>query len=259
MSIVRVTFNNVGEGVKANRDPRVPILKALTAQPGILGMCEVPILDGTLNKPATLAEGTDGFVGEVFSCIQRKLYGATVPMHEAFQTEGAPMSGLALLSTYPIVDVQFHRLDSPNLRSAAHPGWKLHRKGVLRCKLQVSEWERLDACVLQLPPAHRFGARLDDSVFSGLHQQLAVAVNGADIVMGDYNNRGVSLERIPGLAWFTPTFAVSSTRLDAEEPVDQVLYNAGRFKAVTDQPLVWSDSDHAVLRCLAELPELPGQ
>lgn len=242
MGVVPITFNNLSEGLRECTGPDLATVLGSRVT-GIFGGCEAPLNDGAIGEVAEGDSAMAPLVASLQASLDMPLNVRVVPLHSAFVGE-SQLSGLALVTPYPVTSTTFHQLESPTLKN--DKGQTIHSKGVLRCVVNVGG-RRLTICVLQLPPAHRFNLGLDAPAFSGMRRSLANAIRGADVIMGDFNNRGVSLTALGvDLDRFSPVLEGEVTRQGYEEQVDWILVNRSAFPTVSRE-IAWSTSDHAVL------------
>lgn len=241
MQKITVTFHNLGELPLGNQRPLVDIFTQRV--PGFIGLCEVPLAGSKFGQVTHADSEMEPMLSSLRDASGVSLTSSFVPMHNAFAVEGRRFSGLGIVSSYTVQSATFHPLPSPDLRKG---DWRLHDKGVLRITIVV-DGRKLTLCVLHLPPAHRFGSRLDAPEFQGMRRGLRKAVEGADVVLGDFNNRGMFLADLEaGLEGFIPVWQ-GETRQGLEEQVDWVLYKAATFPGGAETTGCWSTDEHGVV------------
>jgi len=149
--------------------------------------------------------------------------------------------GMAVISRYPITAQEEFAIPSPKLEVTRPNGehWVMLDKGGQRVILDV-DGKAIGLVNFSYFPFHHFGRRVDEPKFKELRRQLLDVLiandkNTPTIITGDFNNKGVPLDKaFPELFEnnsLNQAVKVSSTVIGCDDQLDHILYQPKFFSA----------------------------
>lgn len=204
-------------------------------QPDILALSEVHMESGKVFKEKNKCQsGMIQTISEELNLADYVCFPQS-PSH----LDTSKFLGLAVLSRFPIVDYKTFLLPNPKLETDKPDGshWIMFDKGAQKLTLNV-RGRHLVVINLHYFPFHHFGRRMNEEAFADIRQSLVDTLmprdNTPTILVGDFNNKGLSLEdAFPELfAYnrFREAVKAETTVVGLRDQFDHILYTPNQLE-----------------------------